>query len=181
MRLLLVRHGQTDFNKNKRPQGQEIDVPLNETGIAQAEEAARSLPEGIDRVVSSPLKRAAQTAEILNRTLNAEIEFNDDIKELRYGSLAGKSWPEIEELLADKDAHEKDDKILFDYRRFGGDSAEDLTKRVSKFVDEAREKYADRTVLVVTHGGVIDAMHRLFPQKERGVTDNASIHEFRFE
>jgi broad specificity phosphatase PhoE len=181
MKLLFVRHGQTDFNKNKLPQGQEIDAPLNDTGIKQAEEAAKSLPGSIDFVIASPLKRASQTAEILNKKLNKKIEFNDDIKELRYGSLAGKPWSEIEEITGDKNIHEKDDKILFDYRKFGGDSAEDLKQRVTKFVDEVKGKYSDKTILVATHGGVIDAMHILFPQKERAETNNATVHEFNFE
>ena len=180
MKLLLVRHGQTDYNKAKRPQGQEIDAPLNETGVQQAEDAARSLPHGIDFIISSPLKRAAQTAEILNKKLNVEIEYSDHIKELRYGSLAGKTWPEIEALMGDLEAHQKDQDVRFDYRAFGGDSALDLEQRVMKFVREMQEKYPDKTILVATHGGVIDAMHVLYPRKERAVTDNASIHEFDF-
>jgi broad specificity phosphatase PhoE len=180
MKLYLIRHGQTDFNKNKLPQGQEIDAPLNETGIQQAEEAAKSLPGDIDFIISSPLKRAAQTAEVLNKKLNKSIEFNDNIKELRYGSLAGKPWSEIVEMTGDKDAKEKDDNITFDYSKFNGDSAEDLKQRVAKFVNEVKEKYQDKTILVATHGGVIDAMHILFPQKERIETKNAAIHEFKF-
>jgi broad specificity phosphatase PhoE len=180
MKLLFVRHGQTDFNKNKLPQGQEIDAPLNDTGIQQAEEAAKFLPDNIDFIITSPLKRASQTAEILNKKLDKKIEFNDDIKELRYGSLAGKPWPEIEVLTGDKDAYQKDKDILFDYRKFGGDSAEDLKRRVEKFISEVKEKYPDKNILVATHGGVIDSMHILFPQKERAETDNATIHEFRF-
>lgn len=178
MKLYLVRHGQTDFNKNKLPQGQEIDVPLNETGIQQAQEAAEFLPEDIDLIISSPLKCAAQTAEILKRKLNKRIEFNDDIKELRYGDLAGKPWPEIEALTGDADVRQKDRDNAFDYRKFNGESAADLSRRVAKFVAEIREKYADMTVLVATHGGVIDSMHDLFPQKERIETNNATVHEF---
>ena len=181
MKLLFVRHGQTDFNKNKLPQGQEIDAPLNETGIQQAEEAAKSLPNDIDFIIASPLKRASQTAEILNQKLKIKLEFNNDVKELRYGSLAGKSWSEIEVITGDKDIHEKDTEIIFDYRKFGGDSAEDLKQRVAKFLNEVKEKYPNKTILVATHSGVIDVMHILFPQKEKGVVSNASIHEFYFE
>lgn len=181
MRLLFVRHGQTDFNKNKLPQGQEIDAPLNETGIQQAQEAALLLPDDIDFILASPMKRTSQTAEILAKRLGKEIEFNDDIKELRYGSLAGKTWPEIATILDDTAAQQKDRDIEFDYRKFGGDSAEDLKQRVAKFVAEVRGKYPGKNILVVTHGGVIDSMHILFPQKERIETDNATTHEFRFE
>jgi probable phosphoglycerate mutase len=180
MRLIFVRHGQTDFNKNKLPQGQEIDAPLNDTGVTQAEEAAKSIPNDIDLIIASPLKRAAQTAEIINKRFNKKIEFNDDIKELRYGSLAGTPWPQIAEIMDDKDVKEKDDNVTFDYSKFGGDSAEDLKRRVAKFVGEVREKYPTKTILVASHGGVIDSMHILFPQKDRAATDNATIHEFIF-
>src|SRR5436853_1073134 len=98
MRLYFIRHGQTDYNLKKLPQGQEIDAPLNETGRAQAEKAAEFLPKNIDVFYSSPMKRTLQTAEILNKKLEKEILVHDLIKEMSYGSLAGKTWPEIEHL-----------------------------------------------------------------------------------
>ncbi len=69
MKLIFVRHGQTDFNLQGRPQGQEMDRPLNETGEGQVEAAAQFVPSDIDFIISSPLKRAAQTADILNKKL----------------------------------------------------------------------------------------------------------------
>ena len=180
MKLLLIRHGQTDFNKNKIPQGQEIDAPLNGEGLRQIEEAARCLPDDIDFIISSPMKRTSQTAEILNKRLNRDIEFNDDIKELRYGSLAGKTWPEIEIETGDKNVKEKDDDITFDYSKFGGDTAADLKQRVRKFIENQKNANSDKTILVVTHGGVIDTMHILYPQSEKKETKNGTIHEFDF-
>lgn len=181
MKLIFVRHGQTDCNKNGIKQGQEIDVFMNAEGIKQVEEVTGKLPTNIDFIVSSPLKRASQTAEIINKRLNKNIQFNDDIKELRYGSLAGKTWPEIEIITGDKDAHEKDDNVTFDYSKYGGEKADSFKKRVTKFIEELKLQYPDKTILVTTHGGVVDAMHILFPQKEKAATDNASIHEFRFD
>jgi broad specificity phosphatase PhoE len=181
MKLLFIRHGQTDYNKNKLPQGQEIDASLNGTGINQAREAAKSLPRNIDIIISSPLKRAFQTAEILNEILNKKIEFSDDIKEFSYGELAGKPWPEIVKTTGDKDIKEKDDNVTFDYSGYGGESANDLKIRVAKFVEEVKRKYFNKTVLVVSHSGVMDAMHILYPQKEKAETSNASLHEFQFE
>ena len=180
MKLLFIRHGQTDFNKNKIPQGQEIDAPLNDEGIKQIEEAATYLPNDLDFIISSPLKRASQTAEILNKKLNIKIQFNDDIKELRYGSLAGKTWPEVEIETGDKNVKEKDDNITFDYSKFGGDTAADLKKRVGKFIEELKLTNSDKTILIVTHGGVIDTMHILYPQTEKKEKKNGTIHEFDF-
>lgn len=180
MKLIFVRHGQTDYNKNKIVQGREVDTSLNDAGIKQAEETAKSLPNDIDFIISSPLKRAFQTAETLNQKLNKMIEFNENITELSYGNLAGKSWSEIEIITGDKNVHQKERDTLFDYRKFGGDSAHDMKQRVSKFVAEMNGKYPAKNILVATHGGVIDAMHVLFPQKERSETKNASVHEFLF-
>jgi len=178
MKLIFVRHGQTDFNKKGLPQGQEIDAPLNEEGVRQVTEALTKLPAGIDLIIASPMKRAAQTAEILNQKLHRPLEYSDDIKELRYGSLAGKPWPRIAEILNDKDVKEKDDNITFDYSAYGGDSAATFKTKIMKFVEDTRAKYPDKTILVAAHGGVIDAMHVLFPKRERAGSDNATIHEF---
>ncbi len=180
MILYFVRHGQTDFNKKKIPQGQEIDVSLNEEGVRQVEEATRYLPNNIDFIISSPLKRTLETAQILNKKVNTDIELNDDVKEYRYGSLAGKSWTEIAEILHDPEAYQHDQDLLFDYHAFGGDSADDLKQRVKKFITGIQTKYKNKTILITTHGGFIDAMHQLFPQKEKKETDNATIHQFIF-
>ena len=178
MKLIFVRHGQTDYNLEGRPQGQEVNMPLNETGIGQVEAAAQFVPTDIDFIISSPLKRAAQTADILNTKLNKEIEYNSDIMELRYGSLAGKLWAEIEIETGDKDIHQKDRDLLFDYRQYGGESAQDLMDRVARFIDELKETYVDsgKKIVVTTHGGVIDTLHKLFGNKVE--TQNAGVHEF---
>lgn len=179
MKLIFVRHGQTDYNKNNTPQGQEIDVFMNETGISQIEEVARNLPN-VDFIISSPLKRAAQTAQIINRKFKKDIKFNDDIKELRYGSLAGNTWSELEKITGDPDIREKDENITFDYSKYGGDTAGDLKQRVSKFVEDMKVQYPDKTILVTTHGGVVDTMHVLFPKVKKPSTTNATVHEFIF-
>ena len=93
-----LRHGETDWNQAKRYQGQR-DIPLNATGLAQAERA-KDLLHGhpIATLCSSPLARARQTAEILNQVLKAPLIFMDELKECAYGELEGqlKSGPEID-------------------------------------------------------------------------------------
>ena len=97
IRLLLVRHGETEWNRQKRFQGQ-IDVPLNERGRLQAEQAAAFLREvQIDRAVSSPLLRPKQTAEtILQHHPDLELEFVNDLQEISHGLWEGKLEAEIE-------------------------------------------------------------------------------------
>ena len=74
MKLLFIRHGQTEPNRQGRMQGQEVNEPLNETGIAQVEDAVQHLPQSIDVILSSPLKRAFQSAEIINKKFNKKLK-----------------------------------------------------------------------------------------------------------
>ncbi len=180
MELIFIRHGQTDFNKNKIPQGQEIDVGLNEEGIRQVEAAAANVPEHVDVFFSSPLKRAFQSAEIINAKFKMPIQIHDGIKEFSYGSLAGKPWPQIEEETGGRATRAADQSLAFDYRAYGGESIDDLKKRVLAFVEEMKATYPDKTVLVAAHGGVIGAMHLLFPQAEQAEVVNAGVHRFQF-
>ncbi len=94
--------------------------------------------------------------------------------------MAGKLWTDIEIELNDKDIRQKDHDMQFDYRQFGGDSAEDLKNRVVKFIEETKAKYPDKKILVTTHGGVIDTMHKLYTQDATMGSDNATVHEFTF-
>ena len=90
MAVLMTRHGQTDWNVEKRVQGK-ADIELNETGIEQAKITSEKLKnEKIDVIISSPLKRAKQTAEIINQTLNCPIIYEDGISERDFGEFEGK-------------------------------------------------------------------------------------------
>lgn len=97
LRMLLVRHGETDWNRDKRFQGQ-IDVPLNETGRAQATAAADYLKDvPMTRAVTSPMLRPKQTAEaIVAYHAGLTLEDNDGLKEISHGLWEGKLEPEIE-------------------------------------------------------------------------------------
>ena len=90
MAVLMTRHGQTDWNVEKRVQGK-ADIELNATGIEQAKITSEKLKdEKIDIIISSPLKRAKQTAEIINQTLNCPIIYEDGISERDFGEFEGK-------------------------------------------------------------------------------------------
>lgn len=81
MKLLVVRHGRTDWNDLKKIQGA-ADIELNEEGIKQAEEVSKKLAnEKIDLIISSPLKRTRKTSEIINKERNINIIYDDRIKE----------------------------------------------------------------------------------------------------
>ncbi|MBI4633782.1 MAG: histidine phosphatase family protein [Deltaproteobacteria bacterium] len=95
MKLILVRHGETDWNHEKKIQGVS-DIGLNERGIDQAKRLALSLrDEKIEAIVTSPLKRAYDTALAISRFHNAEIRVEDDLHELNTGDLEGLTFSEV--------------------------------------------------------------------------------------
>ena len=101
MELLLVRHGETDWNRDRRFQGH-ADPPLNETGRAQARALADELAgEVIDAVYTSDLARARETAEILAARLGAEVVPLRELREIDVGEWQGLTWTEIEERYPD--------------------------------------------------------------------------------
>jgi broad specificity phosphatase PhoE len=93
--LVLVRHGETAWNRENRVQGTS-DTPLSDNGIRQAERLASSMAgEEIDLIVTSPLRRAAETASIINRGLNAPLRTDEDLRELDQGIFEGMGYTEL--------------------------------------------------------------------------------------
>lgn len=95
MQLILVRHGQTDWNKEYRVQGQS-NLPLNESGIAQAEAIAQALTnEKVEAIYSSPLSRAFETAEAVSKLHQVEITTLSELQEMDVGETDGLYYPDL--------------------------------------------------------------------------------------
>src|SRR3712207_672560 len=93
--LLLIRHGETDWNAEKRLQGH-LDIPLNATGLRQADALGKALrDEAIDAVISSDLQRAVRTAEPIARSHGISIRIETSLRERCYGALEGLCYPDI--------------------------------------------------------------------------------------
>ncbi len=156
MRLLIARHGQTRHNLDRRYQGI-TDAPLNETGRAQAAQLAERLAdEKIDMIYSSPLMRSTQTAELLAEMNGLDIKKDERLCEISFGEWEGMSYDEIK-------AQSPDllEKWISDPAHVpppNGETLIQLATRVKEAVDELRSQHTDKTVLVVTHGGVIRTM-----------------------
>lgn len=91
MAIYMTRHGQTDWNVQKRVQGK-ADIELNENGIEQAQLTSEKFKDiEIDLIICSPLKRAKQTAEIINRVTKCEIIYEDGVSERDFGEFEGKN------------------------------------------------------------------------------------------
>ena len=161
-RLILVRHGETEWNRQLRFQGQ-VDVPLNATGQEQALRVARRLASGeVHRVVSSDLARARQTAaplaELLARRGGPDPIESAALREQSFGVVDGMSVDEIKRL------HPAawNDWVDFraDYAFEGGESTRRFHGRVLQGLRELANAHAGETLVVVTHGGVLDMVWR---------------------
>jgi broad specificity phosphatase PhoE len=154
--LLLARHGETDWNRDRRWQGHS-NTPLNELGREQARELAESL-DGIDAVYSSDLARSRETAEIVADRLGLEVQVDERLRERSFGAWEGLTMEEIEERF--QEAHDR-------WRSGEGHGADDaeafeaFAARVHTFLDDVLRRHPDETVLVIAHGGSIRVIHAL--------------------
>ncbi len=155
--LLLVRHGQSTWNAERRWQGQ-ADPPLSEVGRDQARRAARTLDDvavAIDAIVSSPQLRAAETADILAAhsasTAGIEaVELEPDLRERSAGPWSGLTKIDIEA--------QYPGYLASDQRPAGYELDEPLFERVHRSVVRIADDHREKTVLVVCHGGVINTL-----------------------
>ncbi len=158
--VCLVRHGETAWNAERRMQGQ-FDLPLNETGRAQAEALAATLAtQPFDAVFSSDLARATTTAEPVARGLALAVRTDAALRERHYGVFQGLTYSEAEQRFPQDYARlvaRDPDHALPD----GGESLAGLAARVREALTRIAMEHAGGRVLVITHGGVLDAAHRM--------------------
>ncbi|NOY14711.1 MAG: histidine phosphatase family protein [bacterium] len=165
--ILLVRHGQTDFNKQRAIQGW-IDTFLNSTGMKQANEMADRLKANcFDLIFTSPLKRAWQTAWVINQKHGKDVITSKLLRERNFGLLSGYKV-QTENKLVPRPILTKEYNDLQGWSDdLGLETQEQFLKRVRKFYFQEFVKYPikDKVVLIVTHSGVIYASLRVFKIK----------------
>lgn len=150
MKLYFARHGQTNANANM-VNGQsiaELDEPLNVEGIRQAKELAEELKNiELRAIISSPLKRAYQTAEIITHYHHLPIEQDKAWRERQADTyIDANSW---------HDLFDFDKNILIE----NGESLSDFFDRVYAAIEDLKTKYESENVLIVSHGGVQHALY----------------------
>jgi len=150
--IYIVRHGQTDWNVSKTSQGQ-IDIPLNKVGESQAIDLEEQLKHiDFDAFFSSDLIRAKRTAEILNRERNLAFQTTAALRERNFGTYQGKPID---------DAHRRLYQLLEDYKEHPHiiesrvETNEQLVSRALTFIREISVGYEGKTVLLVSHGGLM--------------------------
>lgn len=163
MKLYIARHGETQWNKEKRIQGR-ADLEMNQTGMHQVSEVAKGLSKvQFDFVYSSPLKRAINTAKTISG--NERIIIDEKIYELDFGPLEGIAYGELGKLPVEKlDANLKkvgeffgtpDKYIPFE----GGESYGSIITRAKEFLNDMKGRYKkDENILVVSHATFIHVL-----------------------
>jgi len=161
MKIYVIRHGITELNKQKKVNGQ-IDESLALEGVKQANEAIRTIPASVRYMYSSALKRAIQTTEIINSKHHFPIVISSEFSEIHMGKLAGFSW---DEMTNGQDFKKKHRSVKFNYQPYGGESVEQVKKRLKTILTKIAKNHKDNEVLIVTHGGIIRVMYLLEQNK----------------
>lgn len=155
MNLYVIRHGQTDCNKNKKYNCR-LDEDINEVGVEEAKRARELVKDlDIDLIICSPMKRTKHTCEIINAN-NIPVIYDDRLMERIGGVLTNSKI---------------DDYYFTDYYNYysnnileGLESLPELFNRVHSFIDEIKIKYNNKNILLVTHGAVARAIQFYFEE-----------------
>jgi probable phosphoglycerate mutase len=164
--LLLIRHGETDWNRGARIQGH-TDIALNAVGHAQARAAAQALRETeIHAVYASDLLRACETAQPIAQAQGLPLHHDPDLRERAFGAFEGSSFAQLQEL--HPEACERWRKRDPSFAAPGGERLDDFYARVTAAVQRIAARHAGQTVAVITHGGALDCLHRAATSQSLG-------------
>jgi probable phosphoglycerate mutase len=159
-RILAIRHGETAWNVDTRLQGH-LDIPLNETGLSQAQHLARALAESeaMDAVYASDLSRALTTAQAIAQAVGQTVTTHMGLRERHFGAFQGRTYHEIETELPDHAWHWR--KRTPDWTPpGGGESLVALRERVVATVSDIAAHHTGQNIVLVAHGGVLDILYR---------------------
>lgn len=154
MKLLFVRHGETDWNVEKQIQGG-TDTELNETGIEQARKLGQKLTKQqlkIAKIYSSTLKRAYKTAQIVGEMIGVEVEGAEGLEEMNLGQWEGMRWHEVRETYPTE--YNKWHRNRRYQKTPDGESYQELLERLLPAIKKIIQKEKG-TVLIVTHSADI--------------------------
>ncbi len=156
--LSTVRHGLTELNRDKRVGGR-VDVPLIDEGREQAREA-REMVEGtdFDVVISSPLSRALETAEIVSGAGRDAITVDEGCVERSFGEMEGMYPSDIREKLP-KVEYIRIGDVNYSLNPPGGETFEELHARAEKFLSRAMDRYAGKRMVLFAHENFLQQLH----------------------
>lgn len=179
LHLILVRHGETEWNHQRRYQGQS-DIPLSELGKRQAELVAQRLDgHPIEAIYASDLKRAWETASIISEKCGLEISPEPRLRELKFGILEGLTFEEAEEKYPEMISAWLED---FNHTPQGAETIDQFHARIVSLLEHLKRNHEGQVVLLVGHGGSLSEVLRvvlgLSRQKRWYIEmENASLSE----
>ena len=177
LELIFGRHGETDFNKQKKAMGQ-LDIPLNKNGLIQAQEVADSLGKfKFDAILSSDLARCLTGAKLHAGKYQAlEVKPDAVWRERNYGGHAGKR---LEELGYASDSQVGDYKHFYECDCPNGENMNSFAQRVVRAIQTAYDSHPNQRAMLHTHGGVISiAINYLLGEEYK--FENARVHKNGF-
>ena len=149
VKVILVRHGETDWNRSRRIQGGGSDTQLNQKGRQQAESLALRLKqEKIQAIYSSPLQRAQDTARAIARYYQLPVEIEPSLKEIEVGALEGMSIAGVGKLSELLVRHKQGDELP---RLPGGESVAEVQQRVWGAIQRLVDRHNDGVLVIVGH------------------------------
>lgn len=159
-RIIAIRHGETAWNVDTRIQGH-LDIPLNDVGQWQAQQAAKALAdENIHAIYSSDLARAFATAQAVAEATGASLTPCPELRERSFGDFQGRTFAQIE-------AESPEDALRWRKRdpdfvpAGGGESLTMLRTRIDAAVNTLAGRHPGEQIVLVAHGGVMDVLYRL--------------------
>ncbi len=179
LHLMLVRHGETEFNLQRRYQGQ-MDIPLSDLGKRQAElVAGRLAAKEIDAIYASDLSRAMETAQAIAEACGLEVTPEPRLRELKFGVLEGLTFDEAQEQYPEMIAAWLDD---FNRPPQGAETIDVFNARCLSLLEDLKAKHDEQVVLLVAHGGSLSEILRTVLQLSREKRwylelENASVSE----
>ncbi len=171
--ILLIRHGQTAWNKMKRLQGHS-DIPLNEKGELQAIALGEALKqEPLDAIFSSDMQRALRTAEEIARWHDLSVKVERDLRERCYGAFEGLSPEEIEERYPESHAawHAADPDHVFPPGERIAESPRQFFHRAIDALMRCADQHPGQKIAIIAHFGIVESAYRMangIPFGERG-------------
>ncbi|TMS59432.1 histidine phosphatase family protein [Imbroritus primus] len=157
-RLLVIRHGETAWNRERRWQGH-LDIDLNARGAVQAASLGPALAhEPLDAVYASDLQRARKTAEGMSHGRGLPVHLDPALRERAFGAFEGMLHGEVE--AADPAGYARWRAHDLDYGPPGGETLADFHRRVLDAVTAIARRHLGQVVAIVTHGGVLDCLYR---------------------
>lgn len=178
MKLYIMRHGETDWNRSKKLQGR-ADIELNEFGRTLAYKTRDGLKDvDFDLVITSPLKRAKETAWIVRGERGIPVIEDARIEEMGFGIYEGMCCKGPECNITDKEFEHFFTEPQNYKAPEGGESFDEFCARTADFLNElyAKEEYQDSTILISAHGAVLCAMLKEMKKHPMSMFWKAGVH-----